>query len=346
MSNYQPNFNDPRILARVKRALTTVAQYTKSGQKSWISSKELYKHFGNTSRQPGKYLKDMLLTVADPYYNPITGICKKYIRNEDGIREVQRLAGIDPMGYQLTPELEQQLDSGDFEYNEKSDRLYNPIQYIPKQVRGSIMANKGFEYHYDIEAAAPNLLVQRAKKLNPDLSLPNLEYYNNNRSQVRDAISANTGITPAQVKSVINGVLQGGVVSCWQGGKIFQALDYSYNSITNLKHDPVFQGIQSDIRSLWQTLKEEFPKRYLTDKNGNTRSQRLSSKQKSELYRLLENEVGGVIRRLLRKRKIKCLWIHDGWCCNKFIDPLDVELEVRRVTGYSVKLEWNKYKDM
>lgn len=346
MRNYQPNFSDPRVLTRVKKALTTVEQYTKSKRKSWISSKELYKHFGNTSRPLGKYLKEMLLTVADPYYNSETGICIKYTRNDEGFKQVMQLAGIDPNQYTISPELEQQLDTGDIDYNAKSDRLYNPLQYIPKQVRGSIMANKGYKYHYDIEAAAPNLLVQHAKKINPQLSVPNLDHYNQNRKQVREQIALACGISSEQVKSVINGVLQGGVVSCWQAGKVFQCLDYSYNAVTNLRHDQTYQGIQKDISKLWKTLKSEFPQRYLTDKNGITRSQRLSSKEKSKLYRELESEVGGVIRRLLKKRKIKCLWIHDGWCSDGFIDPLDVELEVKRLTGYSIKLEWNKYEDI
>lgn len=345
MRNYQPNFNDPRVLATTQKALTFVALYTKATQKSWISRNELYKHFGNTSRSLGKYLKAHLLIEADSYYNSQTGTCKKYTSNPDGIKLVQQLSGIASQ-YQLTPELEEQLDSGEIDYSAKSDRLYNPLQYIPKQVRGSIMSNKGYKYHYDIEAAAPNLLVQRAKKLNPKLSVPNLDQYNLNRKQVRDQIAVNCELSADQVKTVINGVLQGGVVSCWQGGKIFQSLNYSYPAVQALRQDQVFQNIKEDIKSMWSTLKEEFPKRYLTDKNGNTRSQRLSSKEKSELYRLLENEVGGVIRRLLKKRKIKCLWIHDGWCSNGFIDPLDVELEVKRLTGYSIKLEWNKYEDM
>jgi|LauGreDrversion4_1035100.scaffolds.fasta_scaffold01796_3 hypothetical protein len=346
MEQYTPKFSDPRVLATTKRALSFVALYTKDLQKVWISRNELYRHFGNTSRPLGKYLKEHLLIEADSYYNAQTGTCKKYTKNSPGILLVEQAAGLANHMPKLTDLQEQQLETGDFDYLEKSDRLYNNLQYIPKQVRGSLMANKGYRYHYDIEAAASNLLVQKARKLAPDLALPDLDAYNLNRTAIRDQIAVNCAITNSQVKLVINGVLQGGVVTCWQGGKIFQSLNYSYNAITNLKHDPVFQGIQTDIRSLWKVLKEEFPKRYVTNKNGVLISQRLSSKEKSQLYRELENQVGDVIRKLLRKRKIKCLWIHDGWCSDGFIDPLDVELEVRRATGYSIKLEWNKYEDM
>jgi hypothetical protein len=237
------------------------------------------------------------------------------------------------------------LTTGEFEYLDKSNRSYNPLQFISKRVRGSLLANHGYTYNYDIEAAAPTLLIQKARKLNPSLELVHLEYYTNNRSQVRKEIALECEITEPQVKEVINGVLQGGVVSCWQSSKLFQALNFNYNSVKNLQNNEKFKGISKDIGQMWLTLKQDFPVRYLIDKNGKSRRQRLSARQKSELYRLLEEEVGVITRRYLKKIKVKCLWMHDGWCCDKFVVPSDVELEVKRATGYSVKLEWNKYED-
>lgn len=345
-NNYTPNFSDPRVVSTTKRALTFVEQYTKDDHKRWISSRHLYKYFGNTSRPLGKYLKENLLIVADPYYNVETGVCKKYLRNTQGVKLIKQLSGLEDFEAEIAPELVQQLDSGDFDYEEKSNRLYNPLQFVRKQVRGPLLANHGYAYNYDIEAAAPTLLIQRAQKLNPKLDLARLEHYTQNRSLVREQISRECEISQEQVKAVINAVLQGGVVSRWQTSKVFQILNYSYNSVINLQNNQVFQGISKDISSMWSVLKQDFPVRYLIDRNGKKRTKRLSSKDKSGLYRELEDQVGKSIRKLLKRNKIKCLWIHDGWCCDKFIDPNDVELEVRRTTGYSIKLEWNKYKDI
>jgi predicted transcriptional regulator len=346
MKKYQPNFSDPRVIATTKRALNFVALYTKDASKVWISRNELYKHFGNTSRPLGQYLKQQLLIEADSYYNPLTGTCKKYMRNAEGMAAVEALAGLAPSSPTITPDLEQQITSGVFDYEEKSNRLYNPLQFIPKQVRGGILANHGYKYHYDIEAAAPTLLIQRAQQLDKTLQLVHLEHYTQNRSQVREQIAQASGVTTAQVKTVINGVLQGGALSCWQQAKIYRELNYDYRAIQALRNCQSLTDIRKDITKMWATLKQEFPQRYISDKSGRTRSQRLSAKDKSGLYRELENQVGVVIRRLLKKKKIQCLWIHDGWCCDKFIDPSDVELEVRRTTGYSLKLEWNKYEDL
>jgi hypothetical protein len=343
--NYAPNFTDPRVVTAVKRALTFVEQYTRSQQVNWFSSRELYRHFGNTSKPLGRYLKQNMLTVTDKYYNSETGVCMKYTRNDQGIQQIKEATGLVDFLPQLTPKLEQQLTTGEFEYLDKSNRSYNPLQFISKRVRGSLLANHGYTYNYDIEAAAPTLLIQKARKLNPSLELVHLEYYTNNRSQVRKEIALECEITEPQVKEVINGVLQGGVVSCWQSSKLFQALNFNYNSVKNLQNNEKFKGISKDIGQMWLTLKQDFPVRYLIDKNGKSRRQRLSARQKSELYRLLEEEVGVITRRYLKKIKVKCLWMHDGWCCDKFVVPSDVELEVKRATGYSVKLEWNKYED-
>lgn len=345
MTKYQPNFSHARVIATAKRALSFVALYTRPNSRVWISRNELYKHFGNTSRPLGKYLKQLLLVEADKYYNPITGTCKKYTQNKLGVNQLQQLLGLE-QSYQLTPELEQQLETGEFEYDEKSNRLYNPLQFVTKQVRGSILANRGYRYHYDIEAAAPTLLIQRAKQLDPSLELPNLEYYTQNRSQVRDQISSATGINNQQVKTVINALLQGSKLSVWQGNQLYKELDYSYYAMNSLKENAVLGLIREDIRLMWKTLKQDFPQRYMINCNGKTISQRLSAKDKSGLYRELEDQVGKIIRKLLKKRKIQHLWIHDGWCCNGFINPDDVVDEVRRTTGYSLKLEWNKYEDM
>ncbi len=342
---YTPNFNDPRVQAKIKRALTFVEQYTRPQQVVWFSSKVLYQNFGNTSKPLGRYLKEHLLSVADKYYNSQTGVCMKYTRNVSGIQAVKQAAGLANFLPQLTPEQEQQLATGNFDYTDKSNRSFNSLQYIPKAISGPLMANHGYTYHYDIEAAAPTLIIQQARRLNPNLALPHLEQYVNNRSQVRGQIAQQCQITEAQVKTVINGVLTGGVVSRWQGGKIFKELNYSHDAVIRLRNNQLFLGIKEDIKSIWTTLKVEFPVRYLTDKNGNSRKKRLSSKDKSSLYFELESQVGKIIRRVLSKRKIKCLWKHDGWSCDRFIDPLDVELEVRRATGYSIKLEWNKYED-
>jgi hypothetical protein len=237
------------------------------------------------------------------------------------------------------------MQSGEFDYKEKSNRLFTSAQFIPRKIRDSVLNNQGYRYHYDIEAAAPRMLLQRAQYINPDISLPHLEDYIENRSLRRREIAQSCRISKDQVKTVINAVLQGSHISKYKDSKLFMALNQDYDAITRLQNDTITQNIVNDIKSLWKTLKSEFPERTMTDVRGITRRLRITSKQKSSYYRELEDQVGKIIRKLLKKDSVRYLWIHDGWRCDKAIDPGMIESEVRRKTGLVIKLEWAIYED-
>lgn len=341
---YTPNFNDSRVQTTATRALNFVELYTKSNDVSWISYKQLFKYFGNTHKPLGRWLLAKLLIVRDPYYNSLTGQCKKYSKNETGVGELKQLLNCPDFKPTIDEELDQQLVTGEIIYEEKSNRSFSPLQYIPRVIRNDILANRGYRYHYDIKAAAPRLLYQRAQQLNPDLKLQHLEEFINNRSDIRQQIAKECEITENQAKTVINALLQGGVISSWTSNKIFQDLNYNYDAIIKLKHNTTVMCLKQDIKSLWVSLREELPVRYITDKMGKTRRSRVSGSDKSELYRRLENEVGVVIRGLLKRHKVNALWIHDGWSCNKVIDPSVIVNEVRRKTGYLIELDWTIYE--
>lgn len=342
---YSPKFNDPRIVRAAKKALTFVELYTKSTAVDWISSKELYKHFGNTTRPLGRWLKTQLLETRDHYFNPLTGACKKYSKRPEGVKLIKQLINDPNFAPEIKPEIIDQINSGVFDYTEKSNRLFTAAQFIPRRIRDQKLNNAGYKYHYDIEAAAPRMLYQTAQRKNPDLKLVHLEHYIENRSQVRDDISKNCGITKDQAKTVINAVLQGSYISKYRHSKLFMALNQDYGAVSRLQNDITTQNLVKDIKVLWSTLKCEFPVRYLTDKNGKTRSVRIDSKQKSGYYRDLEQQVGKIIRKILNKESLRYLWIHDGWRCDKVIDPALIESEVRRKTGLVIKLECTIYED-
>lgn len=341
---YQPNFADPRIQARVRRTLNFVELYLRPNRVNWIASAELYRVFGNTSRQPGRWLKETMLQVADPYYNMSTRACIKYRLNAAGVQQVKQLAGLEVFVPEIEPDLEQQLESGEFEYETKSDRLFNQIQFYNRTVRGSLLNNHGYRYNYDIEAAAPTLLLQRARQRQRDFVAPALEQYITNRSAIRQQLAQECGITQIQVKFVINAVLQGGIISCYRDSRVFNELDCNYEAIRHLQHNAVLTDIRNDIREMWSILKEDFTPRTVTDRLGRTRSARLSGRDKSGYYRELESQVGRVIRRHLKRNSVRCLWLHDGWCCDKAIDPNALITEVRQQTGFVIQLDKGVYE--
>ena len=345
MEKYIPNFNDSRVLATIKRGLNFVELYTKQNQVSSISSTQLYKNFGNTSRPLGRWLVENLLVVRDPYYNPETGVCKKYSKNDPGVARVKQLAGLTNSPIVIPEVIEQQMASGNFEYTLKSNRLFTTAQYIPKRIRNEALNRHGYKYHYDISAAAPRLLIQRAQQLNANISFPALEHYVNNRKEIRQQLSTECEISEDKIKTVINSILQGGVISAWPSNKTFCDLNYDHNAVIKLNNNPTMISLKLDIKSLWKSLSSEFSVRHITDKNGKQRKKKLSGRDKSSYYRELELEVGVVIRRLLKKNRVRELWIHDGWVCDKAIDPSLIVTEVRRQTGFVLELDWTIYEE-
>jgi len=343
--NYTPNFSDVRIQRAAKRAIAFVEQYARVGQRTAIARTQLYKHFGNTSRPLGSYLLNKLLIVVDPYFNFNTHVCKKYIANVDGIAEIKQLLGITRAPAQVATELVEQLTTGAIEYHTSSDRLYNPLQYIPRQQRSQILNEHGYRYHYDIEAAAPCLLVQRAQAINPNLKLEHLSTYIANRQLIRSEIARACNISIEQAKIVINAILQGAVITSWSESKLFKQLDYSYQAVQALKTCEQVINIKSDIRDMWSVLRDLFPDEYTTTTTGISKRVRVSAKAKSQLYRELENQVGRVIRKLLKKQRVRVLWVHDGWYCDEIVDPNLIASEVRKQTGYCIQLDWTRYED-
>jgi hypothetical protein len=339
---YQPNFAHARVRSRVKKVLNFVELYVSRDQTHWIASSQLYQVFGNTSRPLGRYLKELVLETVDPFYNPLTHTCQQYRLRPHGVTWLQAQTGLGEFVPQVEPVLEQQLTSGRFDYQEKSDRLWNPLQQLSRSSRNRVLNTHGYCYHYDIEAAAPTLLLQRARSLNPDLAIPALSHYVQARTQVRRQIADQTGCTHQQIKDIINAVLQGAVVSSWPHSSVFRMLNWNRTQLQALQQCQEFQAIQQDIRRMWCQLRSEIPVRIITGSNGRPRRARLSGADKSGLYRQIESQVGQVIRRTLRGQRIRFLWIHDGWCSDQIIDPQLVRDRVRQRTGYQIQIDWSR----
>jgi hypothetical protein len=168
-----------------------------------------------------------------------------------------------------------------------------------------------------------------------------LEYYINNRSQVRQQIASECQTNDKIIKEVITLALQGAVLASNKHSSIFRKISYDYALMTRLQSSESLREILKDISGIWKILRELLPVRYLTDKNGLQRRRALTGQDKSGLYRSLEKQVGDVIRRSLRG--IRCLWIHDGWSCDKVCDEVELISEVRRQTGFVIKLDREQF---
>jgi hypothetical protein len=333
---YTPNPKNQAFIRRANLAIKFVDRYVSSTPRP-LSQRfiEDPRHFGSHRNELSRWLKAELLECVDVTYNMNTGRCKRYVRRSQGYERVVALLNVN-INTLLTPDEQLQLATGHFDYEDKSERSYTWLQFYPKPKRNSILNNNGYLYHYDIEAAAPTLLLQQAKMLNPTLKVPNLEYYVGNRDLIRRKIAQACHISELQVKNTINSILQGGIVSSWNTNKTFnEILNSNYSAVYALNTNADIIAIKQDITRLWKSLKQDIT----------TTPKRLRARDKAKYYRELEQAVGKTIKRLLKKHSVRWLWIHDGWACDKAVDPTEIVRVVKRATGFDIKLDWTKYED-
>jgi len=344
---YEPNYANCALRKRIEKSLDWASTYLSVNNESWLSQREIQRQLGSLSRNPGQWLRSKLLICVNSYFNPSTNTCKTYRLNHNGYLDLCAQIGYEPK-IRLSQKIEQQLVTGDFEYTTKSNRDFNPVQFMPKEQRRSVLENYGYRYHYDIEAAAPTLLLQLAQRQCQQLLKDNitvefnprhLEQYINDRKSLRQQIAQEASTDEKTVKLVINAVLQGANLSRSSFSVILRELNWDYDLVLRLQNSQTLRGIREDIRDLWRVLRHQIPVRYVTDKNGKSRRAALTGRDKSGVYRELEQEVASVIRNHLKRNSVRHLWIHDGWSCEKIVDDIELVSEVRRQTGFVIKLD-------
>jgi hypothetical protein len=327
---YSPNFNDPRVKAKCQSALAFVEQFVKTDKSHWLSTREIGRHFGWQGRPLGKFLKDTLLICTDPYYNPLTGQCKKYKSNADGIRFIKQQLGISTVTLEISDKLQEELATGEFEYTDKSNRIHHPLQRLPKRIKLPILRKHNYRHEYDIQCSVHRLLLQHAQKLGLTTLTPALDEYISDRTSVRERLANDCGITVKQVKQVLTALIQGGTLSSFHENRIFAELNYNKVSLGHLQMNPYICEFKEECKQLWTTIKPTL----------SVGTRRLNGRDKSELYRILEESVRVVIVRYLKKDKNKHFFEHDGWSSERAVDIDQLINEVRRQTGFVIELDW------
>jgi len=341
---YTPNWNDPRVQSRVKRALLFCDQYL-SDTPQRISTRFIDQSFGSQRNDLSKYLRDQLLICVDDYYNKDTGVCKKYILNTNGrasLREMNNTyTHIHYSVVDLPVNLQEQLATGNFAYADKSSRLYNPLQNLPRASKKEILESSGYLYHYDIQCCAPTLIMYKAHHCGMSEYLFGIRDYFKDRKSIRQQIAQECELTEDQVKRIINGLFQGARLSSsyQHQSLIYKEVQGDVAKIEFLKQHPLIIELRSDIKTCWSYITPTLPKRYSRTSKGYMRSVPLSGKRKAGLYRDLERSVLEEIRCHLDQTDNRYLLEHDGWSCQREIDVDFLENLIKQRLDYTIVIE-------
>ena len=345
--DYEPNFNDPRVQTRTKQALGFArAVLSETKPQSW-STRYIDKFFGISSNPLSKYLRKTLLICTDEFYrfNSTENKCKEYLLNKTGFEFLSEALKIDNI--QLYPSVLQvahsdhleELISGNFAYNDKSNRLWHPLQRYRKQYRTQILAGSGYLYDYDIECCAPTLIHQYSQKLGMDLYLFALTRYLKERCEVRQELAQRLELDTGAAKEIINALFCGARIANNKDSDIYKILNGDQARIEYLKQDPFITELRKDIKTCWDYITPTMMRRRKTKTN---RLLAITCKEKWSVYFELERSVLNEISRYLIDKNYRHFLMHDGWSCDVELDQNELRDYVRDQTGYDLKFEHTK----
>jgi len=172
-----------------------------------------------------------------------------------------------------------------------------------------------------------------------DLWLPNLQAYLADRAQVRNELAQRADISVELAKEIINALFAGARIALNEDSAIYQLLEGDIARIHYLKQDPFISGLRDEIKIMWDYIKPVMPKRTITTKTGQEKRLPISSKQKWNLYFELELRVLTAITEYLNLTGNKFFTEHDGWCCERAVDEMELIDFVRTKTGFAIKLD-------
>ena len=343
---YTPNFNDPRVIKRCLKAVGFAQARLRSSASSRkdngqpLSTRLIDKHFGMATNPLSKYLRATLLHTTNERYNKDTGQCKEYIYSASGMRHLADFITVtDNTALDWATETyNDELSTLNFEYIEKSHRLFNPIQNIKSETRTTLLANHGLKYQYDVVCCAPILLYHYTFFV-PGVTgevLETIEDYIQNRSRVRNQLASDLEVSTDVIKKFINALFNGARVttSLFGSATVMTLFDNDIAKVEMIKQHDYIIALRKDIWTLWDTIKSALEVEYITDKNGNRRKRALNSKMRWNVYFQLERQYINSCRDYMDMTNIKYFLIHDGWATDKKIDVDDMSRYVRDITGF------------
>jgi len=374
---YKPNFADPRVQRRIKRAMGfACACFSDTKERQW-SSRYIDKFFGISSNPLSSYLRNILLICTDNHYSSLSHISKKYKLNLRGVEFLnEKLAAGQTHILQypcvlqvqetavnwVKEEFKQELSTRVFKYKHKTNRNWHPLQRVRREIKRRVFGDSNLKYQYDIQCCAPRLLLQYSQQipelLDPDqqvgpqkkkrarwlqgpmdLWLPNLQAYLANRQQVRQALAQRADISHDQAKEIINALFAGARLGLNEDSDIYQLLEGDIARIHYLKQDPFISGLREEIKIMWEYIKPVMHKTTILTKTGQRKTLPISSKQKWNLYFALELQVLTAITDYLTETNNKFFTEHDGWTCETPVNQLELKNFVRNKTGFDIELD-------
>lgn len=324
LSTYTPNYSDKRVIKRIKNVLSWCHFHLASDRPTSVHHTELTKVFGHYANDLTKFLRANLLVKCGTYIPEVQSY--SYTLNTAGYTKIENAleGGAGPAGeYVAHPD----LLSGKFNYTDKSDRLWHPLQNLKREKKAQFWNAWGLPYDYDIVACAPTVLYQLATRFGMlhIISEPIRDYLAN-KDAFRQHVVNITGCSLPTAKRLINSLFNGARLARNNYCSAYKALDYSDAKMIALQEDEKVKQLRLAIARMWKYIQE------------NTTMDLKKSRAKWSVYFKFERAFLTVINQYCDERGIRLFTEHDGFRTNKQIDKDELIAVIFKRTGFNLKI--------
>lgn len=342
LSDYSPNFNDPRIRKRAAAVLAWCDQLRLNRKGRPIHHDKLVKVFGNY-RQPGfaQWLYVNLLAQSGKYQPGVSSFT--YRLKEAGYRKVHEKLGTDPPNeLEVVKAVYGPILSGDAspEYNDKGDRRYHPIQNIQRDLRKQAFAGW---WDYDIEACAPTLIYQFASRKHQAMfgagadPFPTVSRLINEKQAVRAHLVELLGIDVQQAKELLAALLFRATLAPSAKARVFSSLGSDEVRFHRLVNDEFIVRLRSEVERMWRFARLQQLLEARECGIPTSRSKK-AGQIRMKLYLSLERRVMDAMFRKLTEKAVPVVLVHDGFMAKAKVDTVELEGEVFSSTGFTIRL--------
>jgi hypothetical protein len=344
LTQYKPNLNDPRVKKRVQQALAWCESLELERRPKSIHHGKLREIFGNTGRNPGRWLLTKLLRQVGGYARGQFSF--SYVLNVEGYERVHAMCGTERRSAsEIVAEKYAGIISGTetVEYVDHGDRRYHPIQNLKREVRANHF--DGW-WDYDIEACAPTLIYQYVSVGQEEgwgtKWLPTVRRLVHDKSGMRTHVKELTNLDDGTVKRLINGLFFQMVLSPNSACLAFQLLGQNVELLYRLRSDPLIKAIRREVRFMWNVAASRYALEVARASIKEWRPRSISEKKpklRSLIYRKLERQVMEAMETVLPDSRKGCILMHDGFLIKDRADVEVLERTVLERTGYRIRLK-------
>ncbi|MEB0056720.1 hypothetical protein [Variovorax sp. LG9.2] len=342
LTTYEPNFNDPRVRRRVTAVLDWCSHHLSEKRAIPVHHDVLHRVFGNATNQLTKFLRANLLVLTGSYQPGKSSY--SYLRKQIGFDKL--LHSTQHMVATSAIDSEPELRTLKFEYSLKSDRYFHRLQQLPSGEKKAFWADY-LPFDYDIEACAPTVLFQLARRAGLCASLLLcLQSYLHDKAILRKHVMELTGLSMKESKRLINSLFNGARLARSRYCAIFRMLRCDRAAMESLQSCAEIRRLRWEIALVWNRLeqieqdKESPTTEGLSSSSAPPCKRRFKTgSQKWCFYFSQERKILDAIVDELSRAGVRHFTEHDGFRTDRPVDARMVEGAVFKRTGFSIKLK-------